>query len=176
MVVKYSDKPVVINKVIGLGHVVLIGHDYYESNPDADKILSNAVFKLPVIYDNLRLIPTVGFTATGKEGGPFTPSSQIYQLNNRGESNMATLSIRIPDGLKTQLASVAQEEGVSMNNFICSCLSAAVAQERASIFFANRLEKRDRDLVRKRYATVMSKTRKGRPPSMRDIDKLISSE
>jgi subtilase family serine protease len=35
--------PVVIHKMIGLGHIALIGFDYYASNPDADRILGNAV-------------------------------------------------------------------------------------------------------------------------------------
>ena len=39
--------PVVINRRLGLGHVVLIGHDYYASNSDQDRLLGNAVFFLP---------------------------------------------------------------------------------------------------------------------------------
>jgi hypothetical protein len=39
--------PVVIHKMIGRGHVVLIGHDYFESNPDQDRIVGNAVLYLP---------------------------------------------------------------------------------------------------------------------------------
>jgi len=35
--------PVVIHKIIGLGQIALIGFDYFESNPDADRILGNAV-------------------------------------------------------------------------------------------------------------------------------------
>jgi len=35
--------PVVIHKTIGSGHIALIGFDYYESNPDADRILGNSV-------------------------------------------------------------------------------------------------------------------------------------
>jgi thermitase len=35
--------PVVIHKTIGSGQIALIGFDYYASNPDADRILGNAV-------------------------------------------------------------------------------------------------------------------------------------
>ena len=88
---------------------------------------------------------------------------------------MATLSIRIPDGLKRKLASVAKDEGVSMNNYICSCLSIAVAQERSSAFFAIRLTGKDRDEIRKQFESTMSRTRKGRPPSMATIRKNMRS-
>ena len=83
---------------------------------------------------------------------------------------MATLSIRIPDGLKSKLASVAKDEGVSMNNYICSCLSIAVAQERSSAFFAKKLTGKDKDKIREEFDDIMSKTRKGRAPSMATIN------
>ena len=89
---------------------------------------------------------------------------------------MATLSIRIPDGLKKKVADVAREEGVSMNNFICFCLSMGVAQERAAMFFADRLEGKDRKQVRKGFTEVMSESREGRPPSQAEINRLIKAK
>lgn len=80
--------PVVINKQIGLGNVVLIGHDYFESNTDQDRIVGNAVFNLPLISDDLQVTPSEDFISSGDEGGPFTPSSKTYILTNTGPNTL----------------------------------------------------------------------------------------
>lgn len=71
---------VLINKKTGLGNVVLIGHDYYYSNADQDRIIGNAVFNL----DNLAVIPAEDFYASGNQGGPFAPAQKVYTLKNLG--------------------------------------------------------------------------------------------
>ena len=76
--------PVVIHKMIGRGHVVLIGHDYFQSNPDQDRIVSNAVLYLPFLKDDLWVSPSKGLDFGGNKGGPFTPTSQSYTLKNVG--------------------------------------------------------------------------------------------
>ncbi|MGB2806754.1 MAG: S8 family serine peptidase [Sedimentisphaerales bacterium] len=76
--------PVVIHKMIGRGHVVLIGHDYSESNPDQDRIVGNAVLYLPFLKDDLWVSPSQGLDFWGTKGGPFTPTSQSYTLTNVG--------------------------------------------------------------------------------------------
>jgi hypothetical protein len=76
--------PVVIHKMIGRGHVVLIGHDYFESNPDQDRIVGNAVVYLPFLEDDLWVSPSRGLDFGGNQGGPFTPTSQSYTLTNVG--------------------------------------------------------------------------------------------
>ncbi len=87
--------PVVINKETGLGNVVLIGHDYYNSNPDQDRIVGNAVFYLPSITDDLRIGPREIFTSSGAEGGPFTPTSMSYTLANYGPNSLDWTSAAI---------------------------------------------------------------------------------
>jgi len=89
---------------------------------------------------------------------------------------MATLSIRVPDVLRREVASVAREEGVSMNNFICFCLSMGVVQERAAMFFTDRLEGKDRNEIQRGFSRTMSRSRKGRPPSQREISRLIEED
>ena len=76
--------PVVLHKMIGRGHVVLIGHDYYESNPSQDRIVGNAVLNLPLLRDDLWVSPSQGLDFYGNEGGPFTPVRQTYTLANVG--------------------------------------------------------------------------------------------
>jgi subtilisin family serine protease len=80
--------PVVINKQMGLGHVVFIGHDYYLSNSDQDRIVGNAVFNLPVIVDDLIISPREDFNSTGDEGGPFEPNGKDYILTNIGPNSL----------------------------------------------------------------------------------------
>ncbi|MHC4742810.1 MAG: S8 family serine peptidase [Planctomycetota bacterium] len=79
--------PVVIHKMIGRGHVVLIGHDYYDSNPEQDKIVGNAVLNLPFLKDDLWVSPIQGLDFWGNQGGPFTPASRNYTVANVGENS-----------------------------------------------------------------------------------------
>jgi len=41
--ISYSDHSILSSRDIGLGHIVLIGYDYYEYNDDAARIVANAV-------------------------------------------------------------------------------------------------------------------------------------
>ena len=66
--------PAVLNKPLGLGHVVLIGHDYMESNPPQNLLVGNAVFNLPATSNDLNITPVTDFFASGTIGGPFTPA------------------------------------------------------------------------------------------------------
>jgi len=75
--------PVVIHKTMGHGHVVLIGHDYFESNPEQDRIVGNAVLNLPLLKDDLWVSPTQGLDFWGSKEG-FTPTSDSYTLTNVG--------------------------------------------------------------------------------------------
>jgi len=77
--------PVVIHKMIGRGHVVLIGHDYYQSNSEQDKIVGNAVLNLPFLKDDLWISPLRGLDFQGNRGA-FTPVSESYTVTNVGDS------------------------------------------------------------------------------------------
>ena len=78
--------PVVIHKEMQGGHIVLIGHDYHESNPDQDQIVGNAVLYLPLLTDDLWVSPSTGLDFGGNEGGPFTPTSRSYTITNVGDN------------------------------------------------------------------------------------------
>jgi subtilisin family serine protease len=80
--------PVVIHKMIGRGHVVLIGHDYFQSNPDQDRIVGNAALYLPFLKDDLWVSPSQGLDFGGTKGGPFTPKGQSYTLANVGTGSI----------------------------------------------------------------------------------------
>ncbi len=88
---------------------------------------------------------------------------------------MATLSIRIPNDLKKRVADLAEQQGVSMNNFITSCLSSAVAQETTRAFLLKRLKAVDPSKTTAAFDEVMSETRKGDGPSMREVDAAIGA-
>jgi len=78
--------PVVIHKMIGRGHVVLIGHDYYQSNPNQDRVVGNAVLNLPFLRDDLWVSPSRGLDFWGNQAGPFNPPSQDYTVINVGDN------------------------------------------------------------------------------------------
>lgn len=86
---------------------------------------------------------------------------------------MATLSIRIPNDLKKRVAALTDEQGVSMNNFITSCLSSAVAQETTRAFLSKRLKGVDPRKTDVAFDKIMSKTRRGRGPPIGEIDVTI---
>jgi subtilisin family serine protease len=79
-----ANGPVVIHKMIGHGHVVLIGHDYYESNPNQDRIVGNAVLNLPLLKDDLWVSPSRGVDFSGNRVGGFTPTNRSYTITNVG--------------------------------------------------------------------------------------------
>jgi predicted transcriptional regulator len=86
---------------------------------------------------------------------------------------MATLSIRIPDHLKVKLAALAEQQGVSMNNLITSCLSSAVAQVTTQALLTQRLRHVDLQESHAAFDKLMSRTRPGRGPSMREVEAAI---
>jgi hypothetical protein len=89
--------PVVINKESGLGNVVLIGHDYFASNAQQNRIVGNAVFNLPSIHDDLSVSPVADFNSSGYQGGPFTPASKNYTLTNNGPNSLDwTVAVSVP--------------------------------------------------------------------------------
>jgi antitoxin component of RelBE/YafQ-DinJ toxin-antitoxin module len=79
---------------------------------------------------------------------------------------MATLSLRIRDGLKHKAQGMAKRQGVSLNNFINAVLAAAVAQEDAMAFFDDRLRGQDIDALRRRVLGFMAESQSGEEPSL----------
>lgn len=47
VIAAYKDEPFIITKQIGLGNVIQIGADYFETNVDLDRVLMNAIFWIP---------------------------------------------------------------------------------------------------------------------------------
>ena len=74
---------------------------------------------------------------------------------------MATLSLRIRDDLKRKAQKLAQQQGVSLNNFINATLAASVAQEETLAFVNGRLQEVELDALSKRVQQFMSRTRPG---------------
>ena len=86
---------------------------------------------------------------------------------------MATFSVRMPDSLKRMASQAARSQGVSMNNFVVCAVATAAAQHDALSFFQERLRGKDREVVEKQFANIMSKMQKGRGPSYSEIDRLL---
>jgi len=86
---------------------------------------------------------------------------------------MATLSLRVRDGLKRKAQELAEREGVSLNNYINATLAASVAQEQAIAFFEDRLRTVDLEALHRRVTALLGETRPGREPSPAEVDKAI---
>jgi hypothetical protein len=66
---------------------------------------------------------------------------------------MSALSLRLPKSLHAQLREVAQEEGISVNQFVM----LAVAEKVASISAIDYLEKRAKRGKREKFLEILSK-------------------
>jgi len=66
---------------------------------------------------------------------------------------MSTLSLRLPKSLHEQLRELAQEEGISVNQFVM----LAVAEKVATISTIEYLEKRARRGSRERFLEILNK-------------------
>lgn len=85
---------------------------------------------------------------------------------------MATLSLRMRDDLKLKAQSLAERQGVSLNNYINSIIAASVAQEETIRFFRDRLQNMDLDALHKRVLKFMEKSRPGKDPSPEELSRI----
>jgi antitoxin component of RelBE/YafQ-DinJ toxin-antitoxin module len=86
---------------------------------------------------------------------------------------MATLSLRMRDDLKRKAQSLAEEQGVSLNNYINSVVAASVAQVETMQFFRSRLQDVDLPALHKRVLKFMEKSRRGVDPSPEELYRLV---
>jgi hypothetical protein len=66
---------------------------------------------------------------------------------------MSTLSLRLPDSLHKRVRELAQQDGISINQFI----STAVAEKLAALMTVEYLEKRAKRGNRERFLAVLEK-------------------
>ena len=66
---------------------------------------------------------------------------------------MSTLSLRLPDSLHKRVRELAQQDGISINQFI----STAVAEKLAALMTVDYLEERARRGSRERFQAVLAK-------------------
>jgi predicted DNA-binding protein len=86
---------------------------------------------------------------------------------------MATLSLRMRDDLKRKAQGLAEQQGVSLNNYINSVIAASIAQEETLRFFRDRLWDVDLGALHQRVSKFMKKTRRGSDPSPEELRRLI---
>lgn len=86
---------------------------------------------------------------------------------------MAILSLRMRDDLKQKAQQLAKEQGVSLNGFINATLAAAIAQQESLTFFSDRLKDDDQESLHRRVLKFMRKTRKGKEPSVEEIERAM---
>jgi hypothetical protein len=66
---------------------------------------------------------------------------------------MSTLSLRLPDSLHKKVRELAQQEGISINQFI----STAVAEKMAALLTVEYLEERAKRGSREKFLAVLAK-------------------
>ena len=66
---------------------------------------------------------------------------------------MSTLSLRLPDSLHKRIRDLAQQEGISINQFI----STAVAEKMAALMTVEYLEERAQRGSREKFLAVLAK-------------------
>ncbi len=86
---------------------------------------------------------------------------------------MATLSLRMRDDLKQKAQQLAEEQGVSLNGFINATLAATIAQQETLTLFGDRLKDVDQETLYKRVLKFMRKTRRGKEPSVEEIQRVV---
>jgi predicted transcriptional regulator len=89
------------------------------------------------------------------------------------EKVMATLSLRMRDDLKKKAQSLAERQGVSLNNYINSVLSASVAQEETLRHFRDRLQDTDLAALHRCVLKLMETPRPGADPSPEELRSAI---
>ena len=66
---------------------------------------------------------------------------------------MSTLSLRLPDSLHKRVRDLAQQEGISINQFV----STAVAEKMAALLTVEYLEERAKRGSREKFLAVLAK-------------------
>jgi hypothetical protein len=66
---------------------------------------------------------------------------------------MSTLSLRLPDSLHKRVRDLAQQEGISINQFV----STAVAEKMAALMTVDYLEERAKRGTRDKFLAVLAK-------------------
>jgi hypothetical protein len=66
---------------------------------------------------------------------------------------MSTLSLRLPESLHKRVRDLAQQEGISINQFI----SIAVAEKMAALLTVEHLEERAKRSSREKFLAVLAK-------------------
>lgn len=72
---------------------------------------------------------------------------------------MSTLSIRLPESLHKQVKELAENEGISMNQFI----ALAVAEKMSALMTVEYLEERARRGHREKFDAILEKVPEARP-------------
>jgi len=72
---------------------------------------------------------------------------------------MSTLSLRLPDSLHKRVRQLAEQEGISINQFI----STAVAEKMAALMTLDYLEERAKRGSREQFLAVLAKVPAGPP-------------
>lgn len=78
---------------------------------------------------------------------------------------MSTLSVRLPDSIHKQLAALAEQEGISINQLI----NSAVAEKMSALMTADYLESRAKKGSRKQFVEALSRVANIEPE---DFDRL----
>ncbi len=78
---------------------------------------------------------------------------------------MSTLSLRIPNSLHTQIKKLAQQDGISINQFI----TMAVAEKMSALMTSSYLEERAKLSSREKFLKALSKVSDKQPDAQDEL-------
>lgn len=87
--------------------------------------------------------------------------------------DIATLSLRIRDGLKRKAQFLARRQGVSLNNYLNAVLAASIAQEETLSFFYDRLKDIDLEELHQRVMAFMSEIQPGEELTIEELQRIM---
>jgi hypothetical protein len=84
---------------------------------------------------------------------------------------MSTISIRLPEELKTKAVLLAQKKKISLNELVKYWLQTAVVQEETMEWMKSRLHGKNPELLIAEFGKFLEKTKPGPEPTLEELQR-----
>ncbi len=86
---------------------------------------------------------------------------------------MSTLSIQLPDDLKTKAVQLAKKKNMSLNTLVSYWLQTAIVQDETMEWMKTRLQGRNPSLLLAEFGKFLEKTKPGAEPTLDEIQEAM---